>query len=206
MAHASQGACPSRRARRHRCEPETGAEPDVAEPRDALQVRVTTNSTTGIGHNQRTTGSSWKTASRKTASADPHNSEDLRPRERAGGELAIRRARVPRVDLGVDETVQGHRERPRADHRDRDPDHVARPGQASTAGTRPRRRTATRTRCARSGRATRAAAAAGSLRRRRSRLAMRGCGLARASSSPCRERGPDDLEPVAAAAGRPREG
>ena len=44
------------------------------------------------------------------------------------GSSRDRGSRVPRVDLGVDEAVQRHRECPRSDHRDRDPDHVREAG------------------------------------------------------------------------------
>src|SRR3954447_19494552 len=48
--------------------------------------------------------------------------DHLRSRQRTRGELTYRRSRVPRVDLGVDQSVQAHRERAGADHRDSDPD------------------------------------------------------------------------------------
>ena len=42
------------------------------------------------------------------------------------GQLAVGRPRVPRVDPGVDEAVQRHRERTGSRHRDRDPEQVVR--------------------------------------------------------------------------------
>ena len=75
IAHASQGAVPVTASHAP-----TGASPRHR-PSQMWQSHVTrfrygytTNRTTGIGHSQRTTGSSWKTASRNTASANPHKS------------------------------------------------------------------------------------------------------------------------------------
>ena len=86
--------------------------------------------TTGIGHSQRTIGSSWKHGDEVDRQRETAERRDLRARQRAGRELPRRRARVARVDLGVDEPVEPHRERPRADHRDRDPGHRPEPGPA----------------------------------------------------------------------------
>ena len=47
---------------------------------------------------------------------------DLGAREAAGGQLALRRARVAGVDAGVDQAVQGHGGAARRHHGDRDPD------------------------------------------------------------------------------------
>ena len=51
---------------------------------------------------------------------------DLRAREQPRRQLARRGARIARVELGVDQPVQPHRERARADHRDGDPEQVVR--------------------------------------------------------------------------------
>src|SRR5436853_1812568 len=49
---------------------------------------------------------------------------DLERRQLPARQLAGSGAWVARVDAGVDEPVQRHRERARADHRQRDPDEV----------------------------------------------------------------------------------
>ena len=49
---------------------------------------------------------------------------DLRDGQLSARELPARGARIPRVDAGVDQPVQRHRERAGADHRERDPDQV----------------------------------------------------------------------------------
>ena len=51
---------------------------------------------------------------------------DLHDRQLPARQLASGGARVARVDAGVDQPVQRHRERTRADHRERDPDEVVR--------------------------------------------------------------------------------
>ena len=87
--------------------------------------------------------------------------EHLPARERPGRELAARRARVARVDLGVDQPVQAHRQRPGADHRHRDPEPVRRRGRLARARAASRRtRTGARTPCARASPARRSAAGA----------------------------------------------
>ena len=94
------------------------------------------------GASQRVIGASCQTATRKTASEASANTTTCARGEQPGGQLAARGARVARVDRRVDQAVDGHRERARADHRDRDPDHVARvPASRPRRGSRRRRRT-----------------------------------------------------------------
>ena len=71
-------------------------------------------------------GASCQTATRKSASDAAQKSTTCTTRQLPARELAARGARVARVDAGVDEPVQRHRERPRADHRERDPEQVVR--------------------------------------------------------------------------------
>ena len=83
-----------------------------------------TKPATGIGQSQRVIGASCQTATRKTASETAQNSDDLDDRQLPARQLAAGGARVARVEPRVDQPVQRHRQRPRADHRDRDPDEV----------------------------------------------------------------------------------
>ena len=119
-------------------------------------------------------------------------------------ELARRGPRVARVELGIDEPVDRHRERPRADHRDGDPHHVREPGprvdREERADVRERqredgvldpheRRESPRQRSGRDA----------------SRLPVRRRRVAGGELEPVAKRRADDGEPVAAAARRPRE-
>ena len=64
---------------------------------------------------------------------DEREQPDLAPPEPPGGELSRRRARVARVDLGVDEPVEGHRGAARAHHGHGDPEEL-RPGRQAVGG------------------------------------------------------------------------
>src|SRR4029079_18008618 len=65
-----------------------------------------------------------------TVCPEPAERGDVRGRQRAGRKLPRRCPRVASVDLGIDEAVEAHRERPRAAHCDRDPGHRPEPGPA----------------------------------------------------------------------------
>jgi hypothetical protein len=102
------------------------AEPEMAEPREPLQVRVDDEGDDGdrrqppderveLEHRHRVE------RERRGAKAD-----HLGGAERTRRELARRGARVERVDPRVDQTVERHRERAGADHRKRDPEQVVR--------------------------------------------------------------------------------
>ncbi len=103
-----------------------GPEPQVAEPRPALQVRVDHEPDDGDRPepvHQRVELVDGNEEQRERAGAEEHH---LRLREQPRRELAPRRARVARVQAGVDQAVQSHRQRAGTDHRDRDPEQVVR--------------------------------------------------------------------------------
>ena len=80
----------------------------------------------GIGQSQCVFGASCQTATRNSASEAAQKRATCDARQLAARQLAGRGARVARVDRRVDEPVERHRERPRADHGQRDPDEVVR--------------------------------------------------------------------------------
>ena len=99
----------------------------MAPPREALQVRV--GDEHRDGDRPQPADDRGELQHREQVHREGQNAErqDLRPSQRAGGELPARRPRVPRVELCVDEPVEAHRERARGDHRERDPPHGAEP-------------------------------------------------------------------------------
>src|SRR5207248_551368 len=109
-----------------RREPVDGAQPEVAKPREPLQVRVD-------GERRDRNRPEPANNVRELEDGDEEERErggaeerDLRRREQAARELTAGRAWVARVDLRVDQPVQPHRERAGADHRERDPEEVVR--------------------------------------------------------------------------------
>ena len=185
-----------------RREAEARAQPQVAQPREALEVRVDHEHRDGDRPQPAHDRVELQDRDQEHDKRHRHKSQHLRTSERATRQLAHRRTRVPRIDLGVDEPVQGHRERSRSDHGDGDPNHVREAGPGVDREERPdvcererehgvldanKRRQAARERngghCGASCHVCR-------------------CGVAvspAASSSPWRERGWDDLEAVTAA-------
>ena len=86
-----------------------------------------TNGDTGIGQSQRTIGSSCQTATRKIASDAAQKRDDCG--DRRARPTATREAQCvdSRASMrGVDQPVQRHRQRTRADHREGDPEQVVR--------------------------------------------------------------------------------
>ena len=102
----------------------------MAEPGDALQVRVDDEADDRDRPEPPHDLFSWKTATRKTTNDGDAEERDLRARQQARGQLARSGSRIARVELRVDQPVQPHRQRPRADHRDGDPEQVVRRGHA----------------------------------------------------------------------------
>src|SRR5690349_23966578 len=103
-----------------------GAEPEVAEPREALQVRVHDE------HRDRDRPQVVRLR-RELEDGDEEERErgraeedDLGDGQLPARELAAGGARVARVDTGIDEPVERHRERAGPDHRERDPDEIVR--------------------------------------------------------------------------------
>ena len=108
-----------------------------------------------MGHSTHVSSGSWDTAMSRTARLTAQNASTCPIARRPDGQLPGGGARVRGVDVGVDDPVQGHRERPRADHREQDPAE-RRGGRDLHLGEarRPRARTAARRSCARSARTT----------------------------------------------------
>src|SRR6188472_738895 len=102
---------------------EASAEPEVAKPRDALQIRVDDEQHDGDRPEPADDRLELEHRDEIDEQREEAERPDLHARERTGRKLPRGGAWVPRVDLRVDEAVQPHRERPGADHRDRDPGH-----------------------------------------------------------------------------------
>src|SRR5919204_6974328 len=106
--------------------PVEGAEPEVAEPGPALQVRVDDE-----GHDR-----DWPEPADDRVQLEDGDEEerkrgraeggDLAAAEESGWELARGSARIARVDRGIDQPVQAHRQRAGPDHREGDPDEIVR--------------------------------------------------------------------------------
>ena len=175
----------------------------MAEPRDALQIRVDDEEHHGNRPEPAHERVELEDGEQKDGERKRAETEHLGARQRSGRQLARCGARIPGVDLGVDQPVQPHRERAGADHRDGHPEPVGR-RQASRrppAASR-RTRTAARRPCARASRATRTGAEARS--RSRSCLLVHRLGAGQQAERVC-ERGLQHCEAVAAAAGRAGE-
>ena len=100
----------------------------MAEPRDALQVRVDDEERDRDRPEPAHDRVELEDGDEEDGERRRAEHEHLPARERPGGELAARRARIARVDLRVDQPVQTHRERARTDHRHRHPEPVRRRG------------------------------------------------------------------------------
>src|SRR5262249_9238216 len=109
-----------------RRKPVDGAEPEVTEPRKPLQVRVDDEA----DHRDRPEPAHDRIELEDRHEEDGQRGEaepdDVPRTQESTRNLARRGARVARVDAGVDQPVQAHRERPGTDHRHRDPDQVVR--------------------------------------------------------------------------------
>ena len=117
--------------RANRGQPERRAEPEVAEPGEALQIRVDDEHANGNRPepaHDRVEVPHGEEVERQRRHAERH---DLGAPERAGRELSRGRAGVARVELGVDQPVERHRQRPCADHREHDPGDVGSPRPAA---------------------------------------------------------------------------
>ena len=113
-----------RRPGADRREPVDGAEPEVREPGRPLQVRVDDEGRDGDRPepaDDRRELVDGDEEDRERGEAEEH---DLPGPERAARELPAGGARVARVDAGVDQPVERHRQAARADHRHRDPEEV----------------------------------------------------------------------------------
>ena len=98
----------------------------MAQPGVALQVRVDHEAGDRNRPEPAADRSQLPDGDQEDRQRSPAERPDLRLRQCPGGELARGGARVPRVELGVDQPVQRHRERAGADHRERDPDEIVR--------------------------------------------------------------------------------
>ena len=115
-----------RRPGADRREPVDGAEPEVARPGPALEVRV--DHEPHDRDRPKPVHERVELVHRDQEDGEREGAEenDLRGREQPRRQLAARGARVTRVEPRVDQAVQPHRQRTGADHRDRDPDQVVR--------------------------------------------------------------------------------
>ena len=107
--------------RAHRREPVDGAQPEMAEPRHALEVRVDDEARNRDRPEPAHDLVQLEDRNEKHDERREAEQPDLRARQQARRQLARRGARVARVELRVDEPVEAHRERSRADHRNGDP-------------------------------------------------------------------------------------
>ena len=123
--------------RAHGRKAERRAEPEVTEPGHALEVRVDDEHHDGDGPEP--AHERVELPHRDEVDAEREDAErgDLQPCEDAGRDLPSRGPGVPRIDLRVDEAIEAHRQRPRADHRERDPRHRLEAGPAVHREQRP---------------------------------------------------------------------
>ncbi len=107
-----------------RREPVHDPEPDVAEPGPALQVRI--DDEAGDGNRPEPARDRRELPHGEEKDRERHRAEQrhLDDRQLAARNLPAGGARIARVEPRVDQPVQRHRQRPRADHRDGDPDEV----------------------------------------------------------------------------------
>ena len=100
------------------------AEPEMAEPREALEVRIDDEA----DHRDRPEPAhEWvELPDRGEEERERSGAEDddLGDRELAARELAAGRPRVSRVDARIDQAVERHRQRAGADHGKRDPEEI----------------------------------------------------------------------------------
>src|SRR5439155_14816813 len=103
-----------------------GAEPQVRQPGEALKVRIDDerdDRDRPQPPDERVELPDRDEEERERGEAEE---DDLRRAELAARQLARRCPRIARVDPGVDQPVQPHRERPRTDHRERDAEQIVR--------------------------------------------------------------------------------
>ena len=98
------------------------AEPEVAEPGDPLEVRVDDETDDRDRPEPAHDRVELPDGGEKERERAETEDDDLGDRELAARDLPAGGARVPRVDPRVDQAVERHRERPCADHRERDPE------------------------------------------------------------------------------------
>ena len=108
-----------------RREARTRAEPEVAEPRHALQVRVDDEHRDRNRPEPADDRLELKRRDQVQREGGGAEGPNLGRGERPGGDLAARRARVSSVELRIDEPVQAHGERPSTHHREGQPDRRA---------------------------------------------------------------------------------
>ena len=141
--------------RAHGGDADREAQREMAEPRHPLRERVEDERRDRDGPQHPRLLRQLGHRDEQDGEADGAEREYLPIARRARRQLPGGGARVRRVDVGVDDPVQGHRERPRADHGEQDPaERGDAAGSPSGRGTRPRARTAARRSCARSARTT----------------------------------------------------
>src|SRR5262249_45450864 len=109
-----------------RRQPETGTEPEMAEPRHSLEIGVHDEQRHRDRPQPAHDGIELEDGNEKERQCDDAERADLSARKRSGRQLALRRARIAHVDVGVDQSVQTHGGRPRTHHREGDPDEVVR--------------------------------------------------------------------------------
>src|SRR5437764_1325396 len=112
----------------HRRKAVGDTEQNVTEPGPALQVRV--DDEQNERNRPQPANDVRKLKSRNNVYHGRRDTEerDLQAREQTGGQLARGGSRIPRIELRVDQAVESHRRRTRADHRDGDPHEVVRRG------------------------------------------------------------------------------
>src|SRR3989337_1426147 len=91
-----------------RREGETGAEPEVAEPREALQVRIDDEHHNGDGPQPAHDRVELEHGDEEHRERRAAEGEYLHARESSARELARRRAWIARIELGVDESIECH--------------------------------------------------------------------------------------------------
>jgi len=119
---------PIRNARASRRKAVDQPEPDVAERSEALQVRIDDER---HDDDRRQRPRQRRELAQRDCEHDQTGGaeqQDVARSKEARRQLASSGARVRGVELGVDQTVQRHRQRAGAGHRDRDPDQIAERG------------------------------------------------------------------------------
>ncbi len=104
------------------------AEPEVAQPGESLEVRVDDEADDGDRPEPAHDRIELPDSDEKERERANAEDDDLGDRELTARNLPARGTRISRVDPGVDQAVERHRERAGTDHRQRDPEEVVSAG------------------------------------------------------------------------------
>jgi hypothetical protein len=109
-----------------RREPVDEPEPDMAQPREALQVRIDDEPDERDRPQPAHDRIELEARHEVERNRESAEGDDLHARKPSGRQLAVGRARIASVYLRIDHAVQPHRQRTRTEHRKRDPDEIVR--------------------------------------------------------------------------------